>query len=452
MQKFISKYGLAAHLAILAVAPLFLSPVCVFWLSALAAVWLFMEPSRIGDEYLDEARQRVLRGILRDPVFWLSAVVVASTAVCFWNSGIRLSYEAESQIWSVAPPPMPILPGSVSGHGAGEFAAAIAFAVVVQGCRHGLGRAARQTFLICVSLFTGIAVAVLSVMLPMGYELPRVLVECSTVYPYFVGMAFGLYMLGGTVGLICAYENKWLMAIPLAVVAIGGNAAGVFLFAPACVSAAFAVAELLLLVYSFVYALKRLVGSGEFKFLVAVLMALTLAGVLVIAVLPEEVLKARLSPFETGKFFVESFVSARAALSAIAFKAWKASPWLGSGLGSFPLDLRFLATESDWSLVTPEQTSPLNGYWQLLSEQGLIGVVLIVCPLGLLLWSFVAGLIRGFRHGLPHPSAWLGLLALLVVLAEMSVDASFLLPGAWLAVASFLAISANSFPKEKRNG
>ena len=80
MQKAISKYGLAAHLALLAVAPLFLFPFCgavwtarvLLWLSFLAFVWTLVEPSRRQGEMLHDARFRVFLSVFRDPLFWFS--------------------------------------------------------------------------------------------------------------------------------------------------------------------------------------------------------------------------------------------------------------------------------------------------------------------------------------------------------------------------------------------
>ena len=61
MQKLISKYGLAAHLALLAVTPLFLSPFCaeatiavaMMWMSAVGALWRPPEEIYVENVILD---------------------------------------------------------------------------------------------------------------------------------------------------------------------------------------------------------------------------------------------------------------------------------------------------------------------------------------------------------------------------------------------------------------
>ena len=451
MQKLISKYGLAAHLAFLAVAPLFLSPVCVFWLSGFVILWLIMEPSRISGERLHEARARVAGQMMRDPLLWISLVLIAYALVRFFNVGIGMTYDAETQVWAMSKPPLPILPGCVAGFGGPELAGVLAFAVVVQGCRHALGRSARTAFMLCVSALSGAGAVVFAVLMYQGDSLILSLAKCGLESPSFIGSAFGVHWLAGTVALLGVHEHRWLRAMPLTILSVGGNAAGLFLFAPAPVQVVFLAGELLVLVYAFVYALRCLERSGEFKFLVTFAMSVVTGGVLAVAVLSNADLAARLAPYETGAFLSEEYLASRKALSAVALGAWKGNPWLGTGLGSFPLNLKFLSAGIDWSVVRPEQLAPLNGYWYLLVERGILGAVLIACPLGVLLWTFAVDLVRGIRLRMPHPQCWLGPVAMVAVLVEMLIDTSFFISGVPLAVASYLAIAACSFPKENHN-
>ncbi|MBR1921794.1 MAG: hypothetical protein IJ829_07335, partial [Kiritimatiellae bacterium] len=105
MQKTISKYGLAAHLALLAVAPLFLFPFCgsvwtartLLWLSLSAAVWTFVAPSCRKDEMPHDARARVASSIFVDPLFWFSVVLVLFAVVRWLNVGVAMVYDAEAK-------------------------------------------------------------------------------------------------------------------------------------------------------------------------------------------------------------------------------------------------------------------------------------------------------------------------------------------------------------------
>ena len=452
MQKVITKYGLAAHLAILAVAPLFLSPLCVLWLTGLAAIWLLMEPSRIGGEMLHDARWRVKLAIVRDPLFWFSLVVVAYAATRFLNDGVALVYDAENSAWSFGRPKMPILPGSVTGMGAVEFAAAVAMLVILQGCRHGLGKAARMVFLLLSSSFSGLCAVTLGVMIASGSELAGGLMRCDWLSPVFLGSIFGVYLLIGTVAVLFLYERKWRRAMLLVSLSVGGNVAGLFLFAPPAVHLLFLVGEALILLYLFVYARKALPGSGEFKVLVTFSLAVTLGIVFVVFVMPEPLLQERLKAFETRAFFPDGFWTLRKGLSDLSLKIWKDYPWVGSGLGAFPLGLKFFAEEADWILIQPQQTMPLNGYWGLLVERGVIGALVFVCVLGFLAWTFSVRLIQAGFRALPHPACLLGPIVLIVLAAESMVDGALIVSGMTVAVTAALSLSAGFFQKERRDG
>lgn len=452
MQKLITKYGLAAHLALLAVAPLFLSPNCVLWLSAVAAVWVVMEPSRIGFETLHASRKRSVGAIVRDPVFWFSIVLVAYSAIRFLNGGVAMAYDAELTLWKVTEPMMPILPGSVDSAGYPEFVANVALLIVLQGCRHALGQSARMAFLLISSFLSGLSASILAVQFVSGSQGINDLVVCGMSNPIFRGSVFGAYWIVGTVAMLAAYERRWFMVMPLAFVAVGGNAAGMFLFAPPMVHVPFAGGIVVVFLYAFFYARRRLSKSGEFKFLIAYSMSLVLGGVLVVAALPDKMMAERLVPYLTGKFFADDFLVIRNVLSTISLKVWKDNPWLGTGLGSFPLDLRFAATETDWAIVSSAQRAPLNGYWLLLVERGIVGAAMMAFALGFLLWTFFRRMVKGVRVAIPHPASWMGLLVLIVVLVEAAVDISYSIPGVFVVVAATLAISASSFPKEIHHG
>ena len=165
MQKAISKYGLAAHLALLAVAPLFLFPFCgavwtarvLLWLSFLAFVWTLVEPSRRQGEMLHDARLRVFLSVFRDPLFWFSLFLSLVAFVRWLNGGVAMAYDAENAVWSLHAPALAFLPGSVSGSGYLPFAATLAATVLMQGCRHALGRSARGAFLFIASFLAGVA-------------------------------------------------------------------------------------------------------------------------------------------------------------------------------------------------------------------------------------------------------------------------------------------------------
>ena len=457
MQKLIAKYGLAAHLAILAVAPLFLFPFCatgtvawvLVWLVLPVALWTVLEPSLRGGEHLHDARRRVVKAVFRDPLFWASLVLVGFTGFRALNSGISLSYNAEASVWLISSPTFPILPGVVGSAGDLSFAVALACVVLLQACRHSLGRSARMAFLLLASFLSGLAAFVALVALQEGAAGALALLPSDGGSARsFIALAFGLHLIGGLVALIAIAEFRWGFSFFLLLPAIGGNAAGLFAFAPAYLSAAFAVAGVLVLAYALVFSFRAFPSSDGFKLMVIGGIALVLGGLLVAAILPKAVMDERLASFTNRAFFPERFWEIRGALSAVAFKSWISHIWIGTGIDSFPMDFRFAAQDADWVALPRGATAVANGWWLLLAERGLVGAVFFVLPFGFLLFTYGRRLVGGMRARVfLHPACLIAPLALALFVATGFVDCSPLRVEALMAMCAYLAVSAAAFPR-----
>jgi hypothetical protein len=461
VQKLIAKYAQAAHLAILAVAPLV---ACVFfdestvatmtlWLSAISAVWVLMEPSIFRRERPHEARIRVVGAIVSDPVFWASLVMVAVCALRWLNSGVEMAYDAEAGSWFVAAPALEFMPGSVKGSGYLPFAATVALMVILQGCRHAMGRAARTSYFLISSFLAGAAAVLMIFLANSGHPGAVELSKCSSIKPSYVGIAFAIHFLSGVAAMAGAFERKWNGAIFVALFSLGGSAAGVFTFSPAYSSAAVAAAAIVLVVYSFAYMGRTVRKAAEFKYLVVLGLSLTLGTLLVLSMLPEALVAQRTAPFTSGEFFDENFMQKRQALSAIAFKVWSGNLWTGSGLGSFPIDITFNAGEEDWLVVAHNQQQALNGWWQLLAERGIVGAVIFAVMLGFLFFTYFRRSIATFKvWQMPSPSCLVAPLSVAIVAAVAFFDGSFMRADVVIAIGAAMAISAGLFPKERVDG
>ena len=457
MQKLVAKYGLAAHLAILAVAPLFLFPFCtgstiawaLVWVSLPAVLWMVLEPSIRAGERLHEARHRVLWEIFRDPLFWVSLVLVAFTGFRALNTGIALNYDAEASVWRLSEPLFPILPGVAGDSGDLPFAMTLACAVILQGCRHSLGRSARMAFLLLASSLSGSAALVTLAALHGGATGALALLPsadglvCSSV-----GLAFGLHLIGGLVALVTIAEQRWIAAAPMLLLAIGGNGAGLFAFALPHVSVPLLWGAVAVLAYVLFFSQRTYSTSDVLKLAVVGVVALVIDGLLMAALLPPKVLTERLAVLAESGLFPERFWKIRGILSGVAFKSWFSQIWIGTGIASFPFDFRFAAQEADWAILPSGATMLANGWWLLLVERGLVGVVCFALPFAFLLVTYVRRLIGGVRGlGLPHPACLIAPVAFLLFVAAGFVDCSPLRGEALMAVCAFLAVSAASFSK-----
>ena len=470
MQKAISKYGLAAHLALLAVAPLFLFPFyggewtahTLLWLSLQSFLWMLLEPSRRKGEMLHDARYRVFASVFRDPLFWLSLVLVAVAFVRWRNGDVGMSYDAENSVWSLRAPFISILPGCVAGSGYLPFTAVVAVTVLMQGARHALGKSARGGFLFVASTLAGLAAVIATVAAACGHGGALAESECSMLDATFAGNCFGLHLAGAMVATVVAFERKWKRAMPLMIIAVGGCGTGLYVFSPDYVIIAYAAAATLSLAFSLVYVQRKVGGLVAPKCLSLLLIATAAGVVLGMGVVPASVKDARFAFLmeEGGKLLSDQFLAARESLSSIALAVFKDHSWLGTGLGSFGLDIRFNAKDADWALFASTQQGALNGWWQMIAERGIAGVIFFVSPLFFLLWTYVLRAATAVRRLFSsghlgdvvafHPACALGPVALAATAACGFIDHSFWRPETMMAVATMFAMSGSAFPAVSR--
>ena len=452
MQKLIAKYGLAAHLALLAVAPQFFSLSATVWLAALSACWLFLEPSRLGQESLSAARQRVLRSVVSDPLFWIMLLLTLVAAVRMANGGVGPWYDAEGGEWIMRGAAVGSLPGCVDGAGRMEFAACLAILVVLQGCRNALGRGARCAFLLGFSAISGVAAVVECIKASLGDRAVLAAMDCSFSNPSYSGVYFGIALLAGISAFSVGLQRGWYRSLFLFVFAVAGNAAGLFVFSPPVVTLVFVSAAFLLVAYSAAWNYVASSSGEALVFLVGVVGFLVAAAGLTMAAAPSGVIAAKLAPFfgEAG-FLPKEFFTVHDLLSRLSLDMWKAHPWLGAGLGSFADGVRFIASPEDLAAIPAQQVAPYGMHWMVLAERGSIGAFLILAPLAVLAASYVRRAVSGVAAEFPPPSCFAGLLVLPAAVLESLAGVSLLAPGAMTAFMLLFSVAASSFAKVKPN-
>ena len=417
-QKFLSKYGLATHLALLAAVPLALTPFLdaarlasvVFWLSGLAALWLLTEPSIRAGEHLSSARRRVRGALVRDPLFWLLLLVVLFAFVRACNTGIALRYDSEQAAWLVGEAKLGGGPASVGLTGLLSFATALAVWVVVLGIRHGIGLMARIVFGVSGAFFAGVgglsaAGCACAGMAPFAGWLRAGFAEAP-----FWASVFGVWLVLGIVCGVQAEARKWSFARLPFVLAVFGYALPVFLL---------------------------------MLFVSEPLRTLKLNG------LDPEIAQP------------EVYCAASEALSRIAREAWKAHPWFGVGSGALGLHVPFLAEKADWAFLPAQPAFAYNGYWTLLAERGIVGCLLPAVVLGLLLAAYCVRLVSSYFYlryqddadvfvFAVSPVAWFAPLTVVLLAVEAVWSPVFLTDNLFVAAPVALALAAAACPRAKK--
>ena len=450
----------------MAVSPLFLYPYCgegwtastLICLAVSASLWMLLEPSRRSHETLFEARQRVFGGIVRDPVFWILAVVVVLAGIRWANDGIAMVYNPEARIWTRGSAALVFLPGAVKGHGTLEFAGALGVLVVVSSMRHALGKAARISFLLTSSCLAALAAISWGLAAHCGISGATDAIAKGMLKSSFFGTAFALYFLGAIVALAGMFELGWNRMLLVYSFGLGGAMTGAYLLLPPHLVVLYASLAVVTLVVSLVYVGVTRGASDTSKCVVAVLLSMLFPVLFSLALAPGVEATARMSAlFADGAdagfrlLLPERFWQSRQVMSAMSFKEWLVHPWLGTGLGSFPIDMRFSAKESDWLFLDVAQKLPSSGWWALLIERGIIGALMVAIPIGGMAFTFVRRIVGAFRgRRVFVPGCWLGVACALALSVQSFVDASFLLPEAMMAAAAFFAFAAASLPLPKR--
>ena len=320
--------------------------------------------------------------------------------------------------------------------------------VLAMACRHALGRSARHAFFLMSSALVGSAVVLAAFMAGMGNTVAAEAMKCNYGKLSFVGVAFAVYSVCGVIATVSTIENKWNRAIPVLLLSVGATAAGVFAFAPPAVTAIFVLAWLAVFAYTFFYALCILRGAAEFKMLIILSVSLAAGWVLVAITVPHALASGRAAAFIDLSFLPDWYASTRDAVSALALKAWMATPWTGTGVGSFALDIRFNATQADWSVLPRDLVAPPLGWLKLLTERGIVGTAMMALPLLLMLVTYFAKLVGWLFVGtVPRPGCWVAPVVLAAVVANAFFDCSYLRVDVLMPVAAALALSAAEFPK-----
>lgn len=458
VQKFLSKYAVAAHLALLAVSPLFLFPYypwgvvaeVVLWLSAFALAWVFMEPSRHADEMLHDARARVASEVLRDPLFWVMGILVLLAALRWINSGVELAFDTENMRWHMTDPTFAALPSAMAGVGKFEFAVALSAWIILIGIRHSLGRQARLSFVLTAASLAALAAVIAISLTAYDHRVALAAAKAKFLSPSFVGAVFGVYALAAVVALSGIIEARWKHFGWIAALAVGGTFSGAFLFAPAVSVLLYAAVAVFTAFLCMGWLGTVSKGVNSMRFFAILFIGVTLGVVIIICIAPDAIVESRIAEIKSLSLFSKDFFDLRTTLSKIATKTWSGAKWLGSGLGSFSTQTRFVADKADWKVIAYARPAAFNAWWHLLSERGLVGAITLAVPLGFLSFSIFRRipLILGNRFFLP--GFWLGFAVLGVAITENFYDVSFLRPEALLAIAAFLAISAGSLPPLKK--
>ena len=466
IQKFLSKYGLSVHLAVLAALPLALTPFLtaatlgsvILWLSAFVAVWLFTEPSLRRGEHISSSRVRLRHELVRDPFFWFLLIVLVYALVRWLNSGIATIYNPEQGEWLVRNPPWAGFPGSTAAGGFLPWCTALATTLVVLGLRNAVGASARVTFGVVGAFVAGLGGLVAASCACAGIKFFAEATKAGFEQAPFWASSFGVWLVVGIVSGAAAESVKWSFARIPYIFGVAGNLAALVFFAPPLVAVAWLLVAAGALAFSLVYVSRTSSMGAVTRCGVLVAFGMSIPVFMIMTFMPQGFMDFKSMNLNPGVAFPETYASMSESLTRIAKSMWLSHPWFGVGEGAFPLHLPFLAEKADWAVLPVKPEFATNGLLMVLAERGVFGVLLMALGLGMLIVFYVLNLIGGHNwhrrrdEGAPFifsvpPAAWVLPFAMLPFVPEMFFSPILNGPTFILTAVVPLALSASSFPR-----
>ena len=92
----------------------------------------------------------------------------------------------------------------------------------------------------------------------------------------------------------------------------------------------------------------------------------------------------------------------------------------------------------------------LNGWWCLLAERGILGILAIVLPFGFMVVTLCLRIAGAHGRHVFLPLTALGIAGVVATIATSLVDCSFLRSDSMLLSGAFFALAASAFPAPRK--
>lgn len=407
MQKVLTKYWLPVHVGLLLLAsffwlwqPNFLKPVTWVWLSLLAIEAFVLLPSVRRGETLVDARARVAHGAFWDPFFYVGITLVVFAGIQWLNSGRKLCYLPDANIWRFNLPPVVWLPSCVDAKD-GLQNLCVLVAAVVGGVllRQGVSPAAKRMLLQAASACSGGLALVWVARAMQGEWTAGFLQGRGVANP--LGSFFGFWLVMGLGGVVDAQSRVQRGAVWLYAFAFIGNLLGVLVFASWPILSVYLVTAILLFGYWLAYLRIYVERTFQLKLFLVTLLCVAVIAVSFFHVFQRNPLLSEMNAWFSFNEEVAKLTGTLDLRVSAALKIWNDSPWTGVGPGGFRHFIGTVIKSKEWALVRTDCSYVYNDSIQFLCEHGVLGLGLMsalvitlmipICYRARLVWLFGSG-------------------------------------------------------------
>ena len=391
MQRLLTKYGLALHIACICLFPLcFLGQsrvfgfVPLFWLSLIAIEWAILLPSICRGETLADARQRVSRAFWRDPFLYVGVAVIGLVGAQSVNSGCELSYLPDTDVWQLSSPPFPWAMFSV------EQGVALAQLAVFAACltaglilRVAVGKMAKRVFLQVLSGISG-AFALVCIEASRRGDEPWVSLV-SGAETSGAGFYFGFWLLVGMGLSADAFVERKRAQVLLFAVCILGNLLGLLWFASPLTIAICVCAAIVLFIYWLAYLSKLVSKAAQFSLFLCTVVSVSAIVLGVTLFSPNPISIKMGDAWPMTEYWNEMSVRNDVRVKA-AMEIWEIYPWAGVGADGFYHTVGLTVEPDEWTAIEKDRAYVYNDGVQFLCEYGVVGTGVLLTALIILWW------------------------------------------------------------------
>jgi len=379
MQIVLTKYWLTIHVGLLLFSswlclfqPSFSLLVPFFWLALVSMEAAFLLPTVHRGETFADARTRVFHAMARDPFFYFGVAIVLLVVVQWLNSGCKLIYLPEADVWQFTPPAVQGAPFSVEPRAA-QMQIAVLIAGVV-GClclRHAMSQTGRRYLLQSAVTISGLLALFFGWLAWHGVE-PYVRWSFGKEN-CILGSFFGLWLVFGMgvfADALVGGQRGYQVLFVLGVVA---NLFGVLIFAKALSLILYVGVAVLLFFYWLLFLRTKVPQSLQLKVFSASLGVIICVACACGYLFPGNPVAAKvkgLVPFEQTWNALSETKEIR---TAAALKIWQDHPWVGVGVDGFRHFVGASVSDKEWRLLRVDSSCVYNDCLQFLCEYGLLG-------------------------------------------------------------------------------
>jgi hypothetical protein len=381
MQKVLTKYWLTVHVGFLLLisclipflyAGKLLTP--LLWLSAVTIEAAMLLPSVRYGETLADARERERVALVKDPLFYLGFLFLVYTCLQGINSGCRLTYLSDADVWQFTSPALDWAPFGVDGVAAwNQFSI---WTVCVVGClclRHAMSQSCKRYLLQWAVVLCGL----LSVLAIVCFYFPE-RTGSSFCFPLknggtWMGTFSGFWLLVGMGVLAEALSNQRRGVRALFLFGVVGNLMGMLVFSDLWSFLLYSVLFLVIFLYWMVYLRSCTPKFTQFKLFVVSILVPVLIGLGVSMMKTNSIVPKVVAVASIGEQW-RPLMATKEIRTTAALKIWQEHPWVGVGPDGYRSFVGSVVSDKDWRTFKKDSDLVYNDSVQLLCEYGLLGV------------------------------------------------------------------------------